>query len=150
MHTRQRLEVALRPSRLLGWALVAAHTGALLAALLVELPVWARAVLGVAIAGSLLRSLARHATRSAANACTGVLVSDDGRCVLRLHSGATVEGTVDTAASAVSVPLIVLRVRPDDGGRTIGVVLAPDSAERDALRALRVLLRFGLATPVSR
>lgn len=150
MQTRHRLAIALHPSLLLGCALFAAHAGALFAALLIELPIWARAGLVVAIGGSLSWSLARHAALSAPTACTGLMVANDGRCELRLRSGATIEGVVDRAGSTVSVPLTVLRFRPDAGGRTTSVVLAPDSAERDALRALRVLLRFGLATPVSR
>ncbi len=63
---------------------------------------------------------------------------------LETRAGEVIAGRV-RASTLVHPWLLVLRVAPEGGGRERAVVLLPDSADGDSLRALRVVLRWGSA-----
>jgi len=109
--------------------------------LLLSVPLWARSALLAAIAASLIFSLRRHALRASPAACSALDVYGDGSAKWLLRSGSTLTGRV-LGDSFVSPLMTVVRLRRDDDGQRESIVLMPDSAEADALRALRVWLRF--------
>jgi hypothetical protein len=144
MQRRHWLDLTIRSSPRLAAMLFAAHGAALAAAYLIDVPTWLQWALWLAICASLIRALRVHALRLAPHACTALRLGNDGSCVLRTRSGRQIDGRLLTSGCAVSALLVVLRVRPDSGGRVVSLVLLPDSADEESLRALRVLLKFGL------
>jgi hypothetical protein len=144
MQQRHWLDVTLRSSPRLAAMLFAAHGVALAAAYLIDVPPWLQWALWLAICASLIRTLRVHALRLAPQACTALRLGNDGSCVLRTRSGRQIDGRLVMSGCAVSALLILLRVRPDSRERVVSLVLLPDSADGESLRALRVLLKFGL------
>jgi toxin CptA len=136
-----RLRIELRPSPSLATVLAGGHLLAAASALALPVPLWSRLGLLVLIGVSAAASLKRHALRSSPGACTALEVHRDGSAQWSLRSGAVLDGRL-LGESFVSPLLTVVRLRRDDNGRREAVVLLPDSAEADALRALRVWLRF--------
>ena len=144
MRQRHRLEIRFRPSSQLTALLFAAHAAALAAASAIDVLPWLRWVLYIAIVTSLIHSLLTHALLLAPRACTGMRLWSDGRCLLQMRSGKEVDARLAVSGCAVSPLLILLRVMPEERGRGFSLALLPDSADAEALRALRVLLKFGL------
>jgi len=136
-----RLRIELRGSLQLTLLLVFAHafTAAIVAVL--PLPLWARIALLGALAVSFATSAMRHAWSASPRACAALEVHRDGGAQWWLRSGKTQTGRV-LGASFVSPLLTVVALRRDDNGRRESIVLLPDSAEAEALCALRVWLRF--------
>lgn len=135
------LNIELKASRHFAVLLIAAHGAAAILLFTVPLPAVVQLVLLAAIAISLRASLRTHALRTAPQACVRVAVQRDGRTTLELRSGETLTGQV-LADSRVNPLLTVINLRRDDNGRRASLVLLPDSAHTDDLRALRVWLRF--------
>ena len=132
-------EFDCKPSRLLGAGLTVgvALALALAAVWTAALDDWLRAAVTLAVL-ALLRSALRRARepcrlRLLADGTIQVWQADDWR-----------DATVD-AASFVSPALIVLSLHAEHG--RLRRVLVPDSAPADALRRLRVSLRWGGRTP---
>lgn len=141
MSRPNRLRVDLKPSAGFAAALIAAHLLAGSAALPLSIPGWVRLVLVAAIALSAVASIRRHALRTSPRACIALEVHRDGSVRWQLRSGATLDGQL--LGDTLVTPLLTLvSLRRADNGRREAVVLTPGSAERDALRALRVWLRF--------
>ena len=145
-HLRQRLplSVALRPSRLLDGAMAGllaavlavalaapsvAHAGAAGVVALVALAQWRSARAATGLRG--LRAIERDGAGR-----WWLVQADRRRVAARLE-----------AAPLVTRPLIVLRFA--SGGRRRVLALWPDSAERQALRRLRVALRTAAGGPQS-
>lgn len=143
MSRLNRLRIELRPSARLAAALIAAHLLAAATVLTLSLPAWSRLGLFAAVVFSAVPSLRRHALRSSAEACTALEVHRDGSVQWRLRSGAVRDGRL-LGDTFVTPLLTVVRLRRGDNGRREAVVLFPDSAEADSLRALRVWLRFNV------
>jgi toxin CptA len=135
------LNIHIKASRQLAMVLAAAH--ALAAAMLFLMPLALALRLGVllALALSLRHALRLHAWRTLPDACVGLSVQRDGVARLDLRSGDARTGRV-LGSTRVGTLLTVIHLRRDDNGATTSVVLLPDSAEADDLRALRVWLRF--------
>ncbi|MGH8630927.1 MAG: protein YgfX [Burkholderiales bacterium] len=136
-----RLRIELRTSPRLALLLAVAHALTAAMVLVLPLPLWVRVALLGALAVSLVRSARRHALRGSPHACTALEVHRDGSTQWWLRSGTALTGRV-LGESFVSPFLTVVALRRDDNGRRAGIVLLPDSSETDALRALRVWLRF--------
>ncbi|HWQ39421.1 MAG TPA: protein YgfX [Burkholderiales bacterium] len=132
----------LKPSRQLVVLLSLAHVLAGLAAGTLPLAPGVGLLLIGLIAGSLIHALRLHALRSAARACVALRVPADAAAAeLTLRSGAIVRGRI-LGDSVVSPLLTVVNIRREDTARRVSLVLLPDGAPSDALRALRVWLRF--------
>lgn len=136
-----RLRIELRASFRLAALLVAAHVMVAATVLALPVPLWLQVALLTAIAVSVVRSLTRHALRNSPTACTSLDLHRDGGAQWLLRSGTMLDGRV-LGDSFVSPLLTVVSLRRDDNGRRDSVVLLPDSAEAEALRALRVWLKF--------
>ncbi|MFZ5574400.1 MAG: protein YgfX [Pseudomonadota bacterium] len=131
-------EFELKPSRSLGLLLAGMTVLAWGALGLATLPLWARLGLGIG-----LGVLAVRAWRAVSR--PGRLrVLADGR-VQRLDATDAWEELAVCGDSFVSAALIVLRYRTADG-RAHALTLLPDSADADALRRLRVSLRWASRT----
>lgn len=131
----------LKPSRQLALLLGLTHALAGSAVAVLTLAPGLRLLLIGLIAGSLIHAVRMHALRAAPRSCVAFGAQADGSAQLTLRSGALVSGRI-LGDSVISPLLTVVNVRRDDTGRRLSVVLLPDGAQRDALRALRVWLRF--------
>lgn len=139
------LNVEVKASRRFTLLLIAAHGTTAILLFAVPLPAVVQLALIAAIGISLRASLRTHALRTAPHACVRVAVQRDGRATLELRSGAALTGQV-LADSRVNPLLTIINLRRDDNGRRVSLVLLPDSAHADDLRALRVWLRFKVET----
>jgi toxin CptA len=136
-----RLRIDLKPSRRLAGLLIAAYLLAAATVLALPGPVWARLAAIGAIAFGLVPPLRRHALLIAPTSCVALDVHQDGTAKCLQRSGSMVDGQV-LGDTFVNPLLTVVRLRRAEDGRRDSIVLLPDSAQADALRALRVWLRF--------
>ena len=131
-------EIELKPSRRLGLLLLGGAALALVAIQLADVPAGIAFVLGVAVIGLGLRGWRRAAPTMR------LRIAADGRlqCLDDTAEWRDAEVLDD---SFVSTALIVVRYRTADRQvRTL--TLLPDSADADALRRLRVSLRWARRT----
>jgi hypothetical protein len=137
------VRVRLRPSRALASLLVVSHLTAGLCLLLLSWPrlwVWFFLLLWGVL---LVRGLRREAWLCSGHSVVRLDVAGDGRvCVFR-KNGRRTRGTV-LPGSFVAPALVILRWRPERGGRPRCCVVAGDAADPAAHRMLRVLLRHPL------
>lgn len=125
--------LVLRRSRLLLSVLWCSHLLAFAAVLIAGLSGWWRALLLVAVAGSLWRESRR------ATSVRAIERLEEGGWRLVGRDGGALAGRL--AADAFVHPrLVILGFELDRGGRR-HVVLLPDAADADGLRRLRVWLR---------
>lgn|SRR5487761_2783126 len=137
------VRVPLRPSRTLAGLWVASHFAAAISLLLLP---WSRFVSGpllLLVGVSLVRGL-----RCGAWLCSGASVvrldlSGEGRLCLFRNNGRRQLGVV-LPGSFVTPALVILRWRPERGGRARCCIIAGDAAEPPVHRMLRVLLRHPL------
>ncbi len=137
------VRVCLGPSPTLACLLMASHlTGALSLLLLSwpRFPVW---FLLLADAVLLVRGLRREAWLCCARSVVRLDVAGDGRLCVFMKNGRRALGTV-LPGSFVAPALIILRWRPQRGGRSRCAIVAGDAADPCAHRMLRVLLRHPL------
>jgi hypothetical protein len=138
-------EVRLRlgSSRLLAGMLIAGHlVGALCLPLLKWGVAWCWPAI-LAIGVSLVHGLRREAWRCAGMAVTWAHVDGRGRLLLTLRNGRKVDGRLLPGSFAAPV-LVILRWRPENGGRVRHTVVAADGTVPASHRLLRVLLRHPL------
>jgi hypothetical protein len=140
----QVLRAQFGRSRMLAGLLLVMHLGGIaLGAMFLDS--WGlSAILTVALVTSLASGLSRHALRISPGAVTGLLLRPEGRCILETRDGARREGRI-LASSFVSVPLTIINVALEDGGRTVSAVVLPDSVPQDDLRRIRLWLRHRCA-----
>ncbi|MFN3749881.1 MAG: protein YgfX [Thiobacillus sp.] len=131
-------EFESKPSRSLGLLLAGMTVLAWVALGLAALPLWARLGLGAGVAVLVWRGW-RAVSRP-----DRLRVLADGR-VQRFVGADAWEDLSVCDDSFVSTTLIVLRYRAADG-RVHALTLLPDSADADALRRLRVSLRWASRT----
>lgn len=134
------VRIPLRASRMLFLALAVMHVAGAASAFIAVGLTWA-----LALAGLLLASLWWHGWRGAlqhSGEATTAIVLQRTRCELDLRDGTQVEARV-LGSTFVSPLLTVVNLRLESGRRR-SLVLAPDSAEADDLRRLRVWLKHGL------
>ena len=145
MRNHAAIEFELKPSLTLAAVLIGLHAAAAGSCLVVELPGAVKIILCVVLGISAMLSVRRHALLIASESCVAVRVGHDGACELRLRSGETEHGNL-TDGWFAAPNLVVFNWRSDTGHHRRSVVLLPDSADREALRQLRVFLRFKLAS----
>ncbi|HEB67317.1 MAG TPA: hypothetical protein ENI93_05160 [Gammaproteobacteria bacterium] len=130
-----RLEV--QPSRLLLRAQFLVHGLALMVlAYPLGVPLWVRVLLFAGLVASLLFTL-----RS--DALTGVrdLLLDGGNQWFWRRADGVLEALRLRDDSWLGTHLAVLRFERESGGRTLNVIILPDSVDADSFRRLRVRLR---------
>lgn len=135
------LQVDLQPSRRLATILVTASLGALLLLLVVPLVWWMKMAGGVAIVVASVSHLRRHAWRSVPKAWAGLRWSAETSWQAWRKDGEAMGITILPDAMVTSV-LTVIRFRCAGERWPQALVLLPDSAEQEALRRLRVNLRW--------
>jgi len=136
-----RVRIMIGPSCILASMLGLAHVAALVVALIVALPSWAKLLVGVVIAASCGWSIYRSALLRGSRAIVELEIGESGRAVIRMRNGAWHDAQVQ-GSSLVSPWLTVLNMLPDGGRQAQHVVILPDNVDPEAIRSLRVLLRW--------
>lgn len=131
-------EIELKPSRRLGWLLAGMAALTLLAVGLAALPAGWRVALGAGVLGLVIWA----ARRAAPVTCLRIGVDGELQCQ---DAAGEWQAMAVLGDSFVSPALIVLRYREKDGA-VRSCILLPDSAPADALRRLRVSLRWARRT----
>jgi hypothetical protein len=141
MSQANRVRIELKPSMRLTFALATAHLVAAIVLAITPLAIAFRVLLGALVVASAWHCLRRHALRVGPHAVAAMEVERDGNVQLTLRSGAEIRGRI-LGDSFVNPLLTVVNLRDHDSGKRHAVVLAADSADPQALRVLRVWLRF--------
>ncbi|MHB8353392.1 MAG: protein YgfX [Burkholderiales bacterium] len=137
------IRLPLRSSRTLSWLLVASHLAAAASLLLLPWPRLLSWPILLLVGVLLVRGLRREAWRCSAHSVVRLDLAGGRRlCVFR-KDGRRQLGTV-LPDSFVAPDLVLLRWRPERGGRSRCCMIAADAAEPSAHRMLRVLLRHPL------
>lgn len=121
--------------------LATAHIIAIAPLIPLDLPVWARLMLGLAVLYSMWRCL-RNTQFLAPPSGTSLTLEGD-EAVLLKSGGQPFAGRV-LPSSAVSPFLIVLNIAPKGVRRARSVIILPDSLDAESFRQLRVQLRWGM------
>lgn len=134
-----RLEFAIFPSRAHCILLALVHALALVALALSGVEVWLAGALGLAVVSSFAWSLRRYGLLKDPHSVMRLALAE-GEFRLTLRSGETVTANLESNVVVLGW-LVVLNFRQQ--GARFPVALFSDSADADALRQLRVLLKFG-------
>ena len=138
------LRIALRPSWMLATSLAGMHAAASGCAFAFVPGMAGSLAAGFAIAVAGLWHVLRDALLLAPDSPTELTAHADGRFELVMRSGVDYEGWI-LASTFVSRALVVVNARLETG-RVRSIVVMPDSADREARRRLRVMLRHGVRT----
>ena len=139
------VKLAIGPSRRLALALTLAHAGAAASVLSVEVPIWMKIVLPLAIAASLLHALNGAALLRSRAAIVAIEIGEGGAVSFKTRRGEWQEAALlDT--SFVAPYLTVLNLQPKRSWFARHVVVAPDSVPAEDFRRLRVWLRWRKAS----
>src|SRR5512139_57556 len=130
----------LRSSPLLAGLLLLMHLLALFALFTLPLPVWGSALLSSSLLFSLIYWVSGAAWLRLPTSCVSIRLHGD-IVELGCRNGASVSGTVQRD-TLVTPFLVVLRVLPQGAWRSRSVVIFADSLAPEALRELRVALRW--------
>jgi toxin CptA len=137
----ERLQLRLRPSRLLAAILGSAHAVAGAGLWLAPLPPACALAGSLALLAHLAWVLRRHALRRGAGALVELELVDDGAVFVSRRDG--LRSVYRIAGSTfVSAPLVVLNLRPEAERWTRCVLIAADSVDADRFRRLRVWLAW--------
>jgi len=144
MRAEPALRIELRPSRRLTLLLAASHVGA--AALLpaIALAPALKLALASALAVSFVCEVRRHALLSHPQAIVAVRIARDARCRVRVACGREIECTL-LRTTYVASGLVILNLREPGRMRARHAILLGDTLDPDAMRRLRVWLRWGVA-----
>lgn len=137
------VRLRLGPSRLLAATLIVGHLGA---AVCLPLLKWGSIRSGLALLAigvSLVSGLRREAWRCTVATVTRVQVDGRGQLLLTRRNGRRIRGRL-LPGSFVAPFLVILRWRPETGGRTRHTAVAADGTDEVSHRLLRVLLRHPL------
>jgi toxin CptA len=135
------LYVAVRASRRLAWILCALHAIALGVLATVSIPAYAKAAGIVAVLATGIRAVRRHALLAQRDACVAVRLKDNGKCEIVRRDGSLVEGRIH-GGTALLAGVTIVRVTRPGHRRRVSVVLMRDAVDRDAMRRLKVRLRW--------
>ncbi len=135
--------IRIRPesSTWLAVGLTLAHTGALVIAVLLPWPAWAKVLLALALAASLHWSLAWHVLHRG-DSITEAILQGDGSWTVKTGRAEAQPATL-APDSVVTLHLTVLVFKLADGRRRSLLVLS-DNIDPETHRRLRVRLRFPL------
>lgn len=130
----------LSPSRYLALMLDVAHGAALLALVMLTVPVWVKFTLTVLLLLNLAYQLRRTAWLIAPSAVAAFRF-EDGAVLLDTRAGKQFTATL-LANSLVTPYLTVLNVLPQGARLFRSVLVLPDSLDAESFRRLRVYLRW--------
>ena len=132
---------ALRPSRLLASAFIAAHVAAGALVFPLQIDIRVQAFLWALVAASLSHALARHALLRTRNALVSGLIRDAGNATVTLRDGTELAMEI-LGTTYVTPMLTVLNLRAQDEHFARHVLFAPDNIDREDYRKLRVVLKW--------
>ncbi len=136
-----RVVIAVGPSRRVEAWIIAAAVAGLAATLSAELPAFAKAAGGFALAAAAVRAARREVWREGAGAVRRLTVDLAGRVEVEGPEGRVVAGRV-ASDSFVAPWLTIVRWKPEGAWIARTVLVVPDAVEAEAFRRLRVLLRW--------
>lgn len=131
---------SLRPSVQLAGLLLLMHLLALFALFTLPLPLWGGGLLSLTLLFSLIHGVAGAAWLRLPTSCVSIRLYGD-TVELGCRNGASVSGTVQRD-TLVTPFLVVLRILPPGAWRSRSVVILADAMAPEALRELRVALRW--------
>lgn len=135
------LRIRLGRSTALAALLAALHGVALLLALTVEMPFWAKCLFGLLIVASAAHAILLHAWQALPHAIVGLEMSED--CRAWIIDRADVAHPAALLPSSVVTPwLTVLNLREQGKRWPRALVIVPDRVDADLYRRLRVWLRW--------
>lgn len=141
-YSAKPLAVDLRASRQLAVLLALAGAAALLLVLWLPLPAGVRLALGLLLPAVTVHALLRDALRLLPWSVTALQLAGDGTLRYCTRAGQWQAAQL-LGSSCVTAWLTVLALKPSGGWLARGVVLLPDSLEREDYRRLRIRLRWG-------
>lgn len=115
----------------------------MLAVFTLDLPLWVKIGMSAVIVASAFYQIVRVALLRADTSIVALELDHDGSAAFAIRDGAWQEASL-LGTSFVSPLLIVLNLRLNQSRAVRHVVLMEDSADSEALRELRVLLRWGV------
>jgi toxin CptA len=138
--------MALRPSYRLAALLLAAHAAAIGLLVTLPLPSWVMLIAAMALLGSMIHSVHRHALLRGRRAITTLAFSDRETIRVSLRDGSSHAGRV-LGSSTIGTTLTLLNIALDGRRLPVHAVLLGDSLSADDFRRLRVWLRWGPRPP---
>ncbi len=129
----------LGASRQLGFLLGALHLGAVLCGFVTDLPLAVQGLVALCVLRAALRGIALHGSRRAARSIVLLVWDRHGRWRLVQRDGRMLDVRLEQGAYA-HPKLLVLPFRTPSGQR-VPVLVAPDMADAEGLRRLRMRLR---------
>lgn len=136
------LRVALRPSRIATCALAALAGFAIVLLVIMPAPVWTDALAALVLIGWAVYRIRQHGLRCAPSSIVEVMLHEDHTIVAHRKDGRLQTGRVlDTSHVHPAFTSIVWR--PDGARLARSIPIVADMLDRDDLRRLRVLLRYG-------
>jgi hypothetical protein len=136
-----RLEI--RSSHYLALVLALLHLAALGSLLSLQIPVWLKLALTVAIVASLGVSIRRHALLQEAASISGLVLKGDGTVEGLRRDGGRFDARVSGHTTDLSLLIVILLELPESR-RLCPLVFLPDSLPLEDARVLRAWLRWKL------
>ena len=136
------LRVTPKPSPALAIILTVAHTAAAGTLVPLDLPAWAKVILGLAIVASLAHALLRHALLRSPGCLKAIEFRDNDCAAAQTRDGTWHEARV-LGTSYVSPLLSVINLRLEGRVFARHVLIVPDNADAECFRRMRVWLRWG-------
>lgn len=136
------LRVALTPSPYLAIFFIALHLAAAVILAPLDLALWIKLALAMAIAASLAHVLWRHAFLKSRSALISVELREADRAAVQTREGTWQDARI-LSTSYVSPLLTVLNLRLRGETLPRHIVIVPDNVDFEDFRKLRVLLRWG-------
>lgn len=134
--------VPIRRSPYLAALLTAVHLAAAATLIPLDIPLWPKVAVALAIVASLAQSLGRHALLIGRTALIAVELHEGDEAAVQTRDGAWHPARV-LGTSYISPLLTVLNLRFDGRALARHILVLPDNVDAEDFRALRVLLRWG-------
>lgn len=135
------LRVTLKRSRQLAAALTAAHAGAAITLVPLDVPIWGKLALTLLITASLGYTLRRHALLRSSDALMALELREGDSAAIKTGAEDWREARI-LGTTYVSPSLTVVNVRVPGLWRARHIVIVSDNADAESFRRLRVRLRW--------
>jgi toxin CptA len=136
------LRVALIPSSSLAVVLAIAHAAAGATLVPLDLPIWTKAALAIAVAASFVHALLRHALLRSPRSLHAIELGEEHEAAVQTRDGNWHEAQV-LGTTYVSPLLTVINLRVRGCMLARHMLIVSDNADPDLYRQLRVWLRWG-------
>ena len=137
------VRMIIQPSRQLAAVLIAAHAAAGATLVPIDLPLWGKSVIALAVLASLAHALWRHAWLGSAASITAIELLDGDRAAFETRAGTRSDARV-LGTTYVTPRLCVLNLRPAGRRRARHALIVGDNVDPESFRRLRVNLKWGL------